>query len=247
MEKTILVVDDEVNILEMIRYNLEKEHYRVLVTDTGEKALELLNKEPIDLAVLDLMLPGIDGLSLLKHIRSSDALKDLPVLLLTAKDAELDKVVGLELGADDYLTKPFSLHELQARIKALLRRLNRSVNNDTKNRLAFGDIVVDRLTHQVFKNGQSINLAPKEFNILVVFAQNLERVFTRDELLLKIWGTDFLGESRTVDVHIKNLRKKIEDNPEEPVYIRTVRGVGYKLVDRDWSHCVRKWFWSTVS
>lgn len=233
MEKTILVVDDEVNILEMIRYNLEKEHYRVLVTDTGEKALELLNKEPIDLAVLDLMLPGIDGLSLLKHIRSSDALKDLPVLLLTAKDAELDKVVGLELGADDYLTKPFSLHELQARIKALLRRLNRSVNNDTKNRLAFGDIVVDRLTHQVFKNGQSINLAPKEFNILVVFAQNLERVFTRDELLLKIWGTDFLGESRTVDVHIKNLRKKIEDNPEEPVYIRTVRGVGYKLVDRD--------------
>lgn len=232
MEKTILVVDDEVNILEMIRYNLEKEHYRVITTDTGEKALDLLNKESIDLAILDLMLPGIDGLSLLKYIRSSEVLKDMPVLLLTAKDAELDKVIGLELGADDYLTKPFSLHELQARIKALLRRLNRSAY-DNKNRLFFGDIVIDRLTHQVFKKGNIINLAPKEFNILVVFAQNLERVFTRDELLMKIWGTDFLGESRTVDVHIKNLRKKIEDNPEEPAYIRTVRGVGYKLVDRD--------------
>lgn len=232
MEKTILVVDDEVHILEMISYNLEKEHYKVLTADTGEKALELLNKENIDLAVLDLMLPGIDGLTLLKQIRSSEDIKDMPVLLLTAKDAELDKVIGLELGADDYLTKPFSLHELQARIKALLRRIKRSNNQENKNRLAFGDIVIDRLTHQVVKNGEVINLAPKEFSILVVFAQNLERVFTRDELLMKIWGTDFLGESRTVDVHIKNLRKKIEDNPEEPAYIKTVRGVGYKLVDK---------------
>lgn len=230
MEKTILLVDDEVNILEMISYNLEKEHYRVITADTGEKALDLLNKENIDLAVLDLMLPGIDGLSLLKHIRSSDDLKDMPVLLLSAKDAELDKVIGLELGADDYLTKPFSLHELQARIKALLRRIKRSESQENKNRLSFGDIVIDRLTHQVVKRGDVINLAPKEFAILVVFAQNLERVFTRDELLMKIWGTDFLGESRTVDVHIKNLRKKIEDNPEDPAYIKTVRGVGYKLV-----------------
>lgn len=232
MDKTILVVDDEVNILEMIRYNLEKEHYRVIVADTGEAALDLLGKENIDLAVLDLMLPGIDGLSLLKHIRATNDLKEMPVLLLTAKDAELDKVVGLELGADDYLTKPFSLHELQARIKALLRRIKRENTSDGKNRLAFGDIVIDRLTHQVTKKGKIINLAPKEFSILVVFAQNIERVFTRDELLMKIWGTDFLGESRTVDVHIKNLRKKIENNPEEPEHIKTVRGVGYKLVEK---------------
>lgn len=233
MDKLILVVDDEVHILEMISYNLEKEHYKVITADTGEKALELLKKEMIDLAVLDVMLPGIDGLSLLKYIRSNDEIRDMPVMLLTAKDAELDKVIGLELGADDYLTKPFSIHEFQARVKALLRRVQRASNQESKKQLAFGDIVIDRLTHQVTKKEEVIYLAPKEFSLLVVFAQNLERVFTREDLLMKIWGTDYLGESRTIDVHIKNLRKKLEDNPEEPTYIKTVRGVGYKLVDKN--------------
>lgn len=231
MGKRILIVDDEVNILELLKYNLEKESYTVYTAESGEEGLALLKSQAVDMAILDLMLPGIDGLELLKYIRRQKALQDLPVILLTAKGTELDKVIGLELGADDYLSKPFGIYELLARVKALFRRTGQKVPSEAE-QLIVGDLWIDQLTHQVKKRGQLLELAPKEFSLLVVFAQNLERVFTRDELLLKIWGMDFLGESRTVDVHIKNLRKKIEDNPEEPTYIKTVRGVGYKMVKK---------------
>ncbi len=231
MGKRILIVDDEVNILELLKYNLEKESYTVYTAESGEEGLALLKSQAVDMAILDLMLPGIDGLELLKYIRRQKALQDLPVILLTAKGTELDKVIGLELGADDYLSKPFGIYELLARVKALFRRTGQKAPSEAE-QLIVGDLWIDQLTHQVKKRGQLLELAPKEFSLLVVFAQNLERVFTRDELLLKIWGMDFLGESRTVDVHIKNLRKKIEDNPEEPTYIKTVRGVGYKMVKK---------------
>lgn len=230
MGKRILIVDDEVNILELLRYNLEKEPYTVYTAESGEEGLRLLQTKVIDLAILDLMLPGIDGLELLKYIRRQKNLQKMPVILLTAKGSEMDKVIGLELGADDYLSKPFGIYELMARVKALFRRTEKS--SDDQVPLTVGDLTIDQFTHQVKKGERLLELAPKEFSLLVVFAQNLERVFTRDELLLKIWGVDFLGESRTVDVHIKNLRKKIEDNPEEPSYIKTVRGVGYKMVKK---------------
>lgn len=229
MGKSILIVDDEVNIVELLKYNLEKEQYLVYTALSGEEGLALLKSKKIDLAILDLMLPGVDGLELLKYIRSKEDLAQMLVLLLTAKTGEVDKVIGLELGADDYLGKPFGIHELQARVKALFRRAAKSLEIDDYKRLVVGDIVIDQVTHQVKKNDVLIELAPKEFSLLVNFAQSPERVFTRDELLLKIWGVDFLGESRTVDVHIKNLRKKIEPNPEDPQYIKTVRGVGYKM------------------
>ena len=230
MGKRILIVDDEVNILELLRYNLEKEGYTVYTAETGEEGLNKLQSKPVDMAILDLMLPGVDGLELLKFIRRKQSLAQMPVLLLTAKDTEMDKVIGLELGADDYLSKPFGLYELLARVKALFRRAMQVPEERTQ--LVVGDLTIDQTTHQALKGEQVLDLAPKEFSLLVVLAQNLERVFTRDELLLKIWGMDFLGESRTVDVHIKNLRKKIEDNPEEPAYIKTVRGVGYKMVKK---------------
>ena len=231
MGKRILVVDDEVNILELLKYNLEKENYTVYTAESGEEGLAVLKTKPVDMAILDLMLPGIDGLEILKYIRRQKALQDMPVILLTAKGTEMDKVIGLELGADDYLSKPFGIYELMARIKALFRRTGQD-RSHKEEQLMVGDLWIDQLTHRVQKGDQELDLAPKEFSLLVVFAQNLERVFTRDELLLKIWGMDFLGESRTVDVHIKNLRKKIEDNPEEPAYIKTVRGVGYKMVKK---------------
>lgn len=230
MGKSVLIVDDEVNILELLKYNLEKEQYTVYTAQSGEEGLALIKGRKIDLAILDLMLPGIDGLDLLKYIRSRDDLAQMLVILLTAKTSEVDKVIGLELGADDYLSKPFGIHELQARLKALFRRAAKANDIDDPRPLAIGDIVIDQVTHQVKKNQVLVELAPKEFSLLVNFAQSPERVFTRDELLLKIWGIDFLGESRTVDVHIKNLRKKVERNPEDPEYIKTVRGVGYKMV-----------------
>ena len=226
----ILIIDDDLEICSLVKRALEKEGHQVTSQPDPIQA-EYMPLDLFDLILLDLMLPGIDGLELLKYIRRQKALQDLPVILLTAKGTELDKVIGLELGADDYLSKPFGIYELLARVKALFRRTGQKVPSEAE-QLIVGDLWIDQLTHQVKKRGQLLELAPKEFSLLVVFAQNLERVFTRDELLLKIWGMDFLGESRTVDVHIKNLRKKIEDNPEEPTYIKTVRGVGYKMVKK---------------
>lgn len=238
--KTVLAVDDEVHILELLSYNLEHNGYRVVKAETGEEALELLENEKIDVVLLDWMLPGIDGIEVLKRIRASKALCGLPVILLTAKGDEISKVVGLEIGSDDYLVKPFGVHELLARIKALLRRSEGSYESkdsketaredtDREEILTAGNLVINRARRTVTAEGVPIELSYKEFELLYLLAKNRGIVFTRDNLLEKIWGYDYVGETRTVDVHISNLRKKIEQDESKPVYIKTVRGMGYKF------------------
>ncbi len=228
-QQTILVVDDEEHIRELLSYNLMKDGYRVVTAGSGEEALELLNREEVNLLVLDLMLPGIDGIEVLKRIRGSHEHRRLPVLMLTAKGDEISKVIGLELGADDYLGKPFGIHELSARIKAIIRRtygeLSSEENDDT---VRIRELVLDPETRKVVVRGREVELSRREFDLLYLLAKNKGRVYSRDQLLTKVWGYDFMGETRTVDVHVRNLRKKIEEDDTEPEYIRTVRGVGYK-------------------
>ncbi len=229
---TILIVDDEEHILELIEYNLYQNQFHALTAQTGEEALALLEKEKIDLVLLDWMLPGISGIDVLKQIRKSDKLSEIPVILLTAKGEEIDKVLGLELGADDYISKPFGIHELVARVKAVLRRSakieSKSKEKDKENCLVLSDIKIDRVSREVFAKGVPIELSLKEFELLYFLGKNKGRVFTRDQLLEYIWGYDYFGETRTVDVHVRNIRKKLEDVGIEENPIKTVRGIGYK-------------------
>lgn len=229
--KRILVVDDEEHIVELISYNLENAGYTVVKADCGEKALEKLKNHQIDLVVLDWMLPGMDGIEVLKHIRRSAQWKKMPIILLTAKNDEISKVVGLEVGADDYLGKPFSVHELLARIKALIRRSEGTFeeNSENKDILRINNIVIDKAGRTVEIDGELVDLSLKEFELLYYLAKNRGIVQPRDLLLEKIWGYDYEGETRTVDVHVSNLRKKLEQNNQSPVEIKTVRGIGYKL------------------
>jgi two-component system alkaline phosphatase synthesis response regulator PhoP len=230
--KTILAVDDEVHILELVAYNLEREGYRVLKSESGEDALDMLEKNKVDLVLLDWMLPGIDGIEVLRRIRSHKNYHKLPVIFLTAKSDEISKVVGLEVGSDDYLVKPFGIHELLARIKAVLRRSegNFEANDDEKeDKIVIDYLEINRARRTVTIQGELIELSYKEFELLYLLAKNRGIVFTRDNLLEKVWGYDYIGETRTVDVHISNLRKKIEVDESQPVYIKTVRGMGYKF------------------
>ena len=236
MKKVILTVDDEEHILELISYNLELNGYEVLKALTGEEALEILDQHQVDLVLLDRMLPGIDGIEVLKQIRGDKNKKDLPVILLTAKSEEFDKVVGLEIGADDYICKPFGIHELIARIKAVLRRTGdgsftaEEGGEEDKDRICIGNLVINYTTRVVTVDGREVDLSLKEFELLYLLASNRNRVYSRDTLLEKIWGYDYMGETRTIDVHIRNLRKKIEQDPDHPEHVKTVRGVGYKFV-----------------
>ena len=232
MKKVILTVDDEEHILELIGYNLEINGYDVLKADSGEAALKLLKSEHVDLVLLDRMLPGIDGIEVLKEIRTDKNLKNLPVILLTAKTEEFDKVVGLEIGADDYIGKPFGIHELIARIKAVLRRAGEGEEEEEAQEeiLELDNLVINYTTRVVTMDGREVELSLKEFERLYLLAGNRNRVFSRDTLLEKIWGYDYMGETRTIDVHIRNLRKKIERDPDNPEHIKTVRGIGYKFV-----------------
>lgn len=227
---TILVVDDEEHILELIEYNLYQNQFHALTAQSGEEALALLAKEKVDLVLLDWMLPGISGIDVLKQIRKDDKLGELPVILLTAKGEEIDKVLGLELGADDYISKPFGIHELIARVKAVLRRSGKLETREKKNEdcLILSDIKIDRVSREVFAKGVPIELSLKEFELLYFLGKNKGRVFTRDQLLEYIWGYDYFGETRTVDVHVRNIRKKLEDVGLEENPIKTVRGIGYK-------------------
>jgi two-component system alkaline phosphatase synthesis response regulator PhoP len=229
--KRILIVDDEEHILELLEYNLEQEGYEPIKADTGEKAIEILEKEEVDLVLLDWMLPGINGIDVLKNIRSSVKINKLPVILLTAKGDEISKVVGLEVGADDYLTKPFSIHELFARIKAVLRRSDSSYgkNEDKEGKLVIDNLEINPSRRTVKVNDGQVELSFKEFELLYLLAKNRGIVFTRNQLLERIWGYDYVGETRTVDVHVSNLRKKIESDESHPVFIKTVRGMGYKF------------------
>ena len=229
---TILAVDDEEHILELISYNLETAGYHVLKAETGEMALEVLKENRVDLVLLDWMLPGMDGIEVIKHIRMDEAYQNLPIILLTAKNEEINKVVGLEVGADDFLCKPFGVHELMARIKAVLRRsggLMEGKKNDSSESITIQDLVINKERRTVTVSGQPIELSLKEFELLYLLAKNRGIVYSRDRLLEKIWGYDFEGETRTVDVHVSNLRKKIEKDDSNPEIIKTVRGVGYKI------------------
>ena len=226
-KKIILTIDDEPHILELLEYNLAKAGYKVLRAETGEKGLEVLRSAQVDLVLLDCMLPGMDGMEVLREIRADLQLSLLPVMMLTAKGDEIDKVLGLELGADDYLSKPFSLRELEARVKALLRRSALTHRGtQPKEQFQSGGLVVNHEAREVTLQGTPVILSRKEYELLHMLITHPNQVFTREQLLEQIWGYDYFGETRTVDVHIRSLRKKLEKNPEQPEYIRTVRGIG---------------------
>jgi two-component system alkaline phosphatase synthesis response regulator PhoP len=227
----VLVVEDEENLLQTLRYNLARAGHEVRLCTNGAQALELVRATPPDLLVLDLMLPGLDGLEVCRAIRAETgrpAVGHLPILILTARDEEIDKVVGLEVGADDYLTKPFSMHELLARVKALLRRAEMGMPaQDLPPRLESGDLVVDLGARRATRAGQPLQLKRREFDLLTYFVRHSGQVLTRDRLLRHVWGYDDAGDTRTVDVHVRWLRSKIEPDPTTPERLQSVRGVGY--------------------
>jgi len=221
---TILIIDDESDILDLLSYNLKREGYDILTAPDGLAGKdEAFNSAP-DLIILDLMLPEIDGLALCRILRTDPKTATIPVLMLTAKGEELDKVVGLEMGADDYVTKPFGVREIVARVKALLRRAGNEVA--TKDSYSFASLSLDMSTHEVNVEGKKVKLSPLEFRLLKFFVTHLDRVYSRDQLLDRVWGDDAYVEPRTVDVHVRRLREKIE--PEGGL-IKTVRGTGYRF------------------
>jgi DNA-binding response OmpR family regulator len=222
--KKILVVDDEPTLVATVKYNLEREGYQVVTAADGESGLSVARAERPDLVILDLMLPGLDGFEVCRILRRE---MTAPILMLTAKTQEVDKVVGLELGADDYVTKPFSMRELLARVRALLRRAEAPAAEAKV--LTAGDLQVDLRRREASRQGQALLLKPKEFDLLAFFLRNRARAFTRDQLLDQVWGYDFAGDTRTVDVHVRWLRERIEDNPAKPTRLITVRGVGYRF------------------
>lgn len=228
MSAKILIIEDEQPIAEIIKFNLEKEGYEAIIANNGELGLQLALSEAPDLILLDLMLPGMDGMDVCRLIRQQ---ADMPILMLTAKDSELDKVLGLELGADDYITKPFSNRELLARVKANLRRRIHHMEPSKGQDLVIGDLRINTQTVQVKKRGIEIELTQREFELLLHLVKNYGVVLTREHLLQSVWGYDYFGDVRTVDVTIRRLREKIEDDPSEPTYIITRRGLGYTLRD----------------
>lgn len=230
-KELIYVIEDEQHIQQLLKYNLETSGYKVVTFSDGESALEHYQIDHPDMFILDIMLPGIDGLEICKILRANPQTKNTPIIMLTAKGEEFDRVLGLELGADDYITKPFSVRELVARVRALFRRTN-SKNNRNESIIKCGDIVIDCNRHEVLKNGVKIDLTLKEYELLKLLALNPGIVMSREHLLEKVWGFDYFGETRTVDVHIRYLRQKIEDDDSNPKYIETVRGIGYKFSDK---------------
>lgn len=224
--KKILIVDDEVDIASSIQYVLRQEGFQTLLAHDGLKAMELVTGEKPDLIILDLMMPGLDGYEVCRRVRSTD--QKTPILMLTARTSEIDTVVGLELGANDYIPKPVRLRELVARVKANLR-VTPGTPTQTIRTIRSGALFIDLDSRTVKADGQAIDLTFKEFELLVALAKQPNRVFTRDQLFAQVWGSDFLGESRTVDVHIRYLREKLESDPSHPKHIMTVRGVGYRL------------------
>jgi len=226
LAEKILVVDDEKPIVEILKYNLEKEGYRVATAFDGDEAINKAEAENPDLIILDIMLPKKDGFSVCREIRSR---RDVPIIMLTAKEMEMDKVHGLELGADDYVTKPFSAREVTARVKAILRRskAKEAQPDHQKTALKVGSITVDQDEVQVYNQGEPVELTLREYNLLVFLMKKPGHVFSRDKLLNHVWGYDYIGDERTVDVTVRRLREKLERNPAKPDYIYTKRGVGY--------------------
>ncbi|HCN61504.1 MULTISPECIES: response regulator transcription factor [Mammaliicoccus] len=229
MSQKVLVVDDEQSIVTLLKYNIEQAGYQVIVAYDGVQALEMVNEEKPDLLVLDVMLPEKDGIEVCKTIRSDK--NQVPILMLTAKDDEFDRVLGLELGADDYMTKPFSPREVVARVKAILRRVGQveTQNSDDDEDIILGSIRIRPDFFEVYRNDELLELTPKEFELLLYLIERQGRVITREHMLNSVWNYEFAGDSRIVDVHISHLRDKLEENPKQPQFIKTVRGLGYKL------------------
>jgi DNA-binding response OmpR family regulator len=222
---TILLVEDEPTLSETLRYNLEREGYSVLTAADGVHGLELARREQPDLLILDIMLPRLDGFSVCRILRQES---DIPILMLTARQDEVDRIAGLELGADDYVAKPFSLGELLARVRAIMRRTDRQPSG-SREVLDAGALRVDTGSRRAWRAGAEMTLSQKEFDLLTCLIRNRGMALSRDVLLERVWGYDFLGDSRTVDVHIRWLREKVEPDPGRPIYIQTVRGVGYRF------------------
>ncbi|MDX5475682.1 MAG: response regulator transcription factor [Bacillaceae bacterium] len=234
MNEKVLIVDDEQSIVTLLQYNLEQAGYDVVVANDGEEGLHKALEEQPELIVLDLMLPKMDGIEVCKELRQRKVM--VPILMLTAKDDEFDKVLGLELGADDYMTKPFSPREVVARVKAILRRSQFTSSSTTQDeeqehveKIVIGDLKILPEHYEAFYQNEQLELTPKEFELLIYLSKNKGRVLTRDQLLSAVWNYDFAGDTRIVDVHISHLREKIEQDTKKPVYIKTIRGLGYKL------------------
>lgn len=224
--KKILVVDDEPDIVELVSYNLSKEGYAVVSAPDGAMALESLRKADIDFVILDLMLPGLSGMELCRILRSDPKTAHLPVIMLTAKGEEMDRILGLEIGADDYMTKPFSPRELVARVRAILRRLSEK-KDAGQQMIRIGDLLINKETYTVTKRDVSLALSSIDFKLLLYLVERKGKIFSRDQLLDAIWKDEAFVEPRTVDVHIRRLRTQIEDDPSTPVYVKTRRGIGY--------------------
>jgi DNA-binding response OmpR family regulator len=224
MAESILVLEDDATLASALRYNLERNGYTCLLAADGARGLELAKRERPDLLLLDVMLPGIDGIEVCRRVRAES---NVPIIMLTARVEEVDRVVGLEVGADDYVTKPFSMRELLARVRATLRRAQMPQDQVEDRPVEFGDVRLDPARREVQRGGAVVALKPKEFDLLWFFVRNPRRVFTRDQLLQQVWGYDFAGGSRTVDVHVHWLREKIEEDPSRPRHLRTSRGTGY--------------------
>ena len=224
----ILLVEDETSLADSVRYSLEREGFTVSVAEDGRRALERFHAEGPALVILDLMLPEIPGLDVCRQIRQ---VSDVPIVIVTAKDSEAEKVAGLELGADDYVTKPFSVRELVSRVRANLRRVGMSERRDIEEVLASGNVRMDVSRHEVRVGEDLVDFPPKEFDLLEAFLRRRGRLLTRDFLIEEVWGPDYFGDTKTLDVHVKRLRQKIEADPHRPVQLLTVRGLGYRFVD----------------
>ena len=223
----VLIVEDEANIRQLVKYNLEKESFQVIEAEDGLQGLRLAKAEKPDLVLLDLMLPQMDGLEVCRSLKGNQATAALPIIMLTAKSEEIDKVIGLELGADDYMTKPFSPRELVARVKAVLRRSQKEAA--LPGELSVGRLRFNFSRYEVHMGNAKLELTPKEYELLKMLATNLGKVFTREQLLEKVWGYEYFGDTRTVDVHVRHLRAKMAGDPETADALETIRGFGYRL------------------
>ena len=230
MAKRILLVDDEPLILKGLRFTLEQEGYEILTAADGEEALQVFFDEPVDLVLLDVMLPKLDGIQVCQRIRESS---NVPILMLTAKGEDMDKILGLEYGADDYMTKPFNILEVKARIKTVLRRVSQPAASEEKKIIRVHDMEVNIVNRSVTLGGKEVRLTAKEFDLLQLFITNRGKVFSRETMLETVWKYDYMGDARTVDVHIRRLREKIERNTAQPEFIFTKWGVGYYFTDKD--------------
>jgi len=231
-DKKVLIVDDEEHIVELIKFNLETQGYDVITANNGIDAVQYVEEYRPNLVLLDLMLPGMDGYDVCKSIKNNKDIAETSIIMLTAKGEEVDKVLGLELGADDYITKPFSIRELQARVKAVLRRSIKSVKTETDKFKCRG-LTINFERHEVYVKDKKVEFTLKEFELLEVLVKNKGKILQRQMLLDKVWGYEYIGETRTVDVHIRYIRKKIEEDDKNPKFIETIRGIGYRFNSGD--------------